>query len=116
MRLDHVVPFMTKFLQAKIFAKGSYFVLGQKSRQSRELPSRKLWVELVSCYAHAYAPALTIARICQFSQYKKIRRKKLANGIHWRIWQKFSPSENFSIIFYSIYLRIQVVCRSQWHH
>ena len=76
MRLDHVVPFMTKFSQAKIFAKGSYFVLGQKSRQSSELPSRKLWVELVSCYAHAYAPVLTIARICQnFHSTKKFAEK-----------------------------------------
>ena len=36
----------------KIFAKGSYYVLGQKIHQLHELPSRKLWVELASRYVH----------------------------------------------------------------
>ena len=77
MRLDHVVPFMTKFSQAKIFAKGSYFVLGQKSRQSSELPSRKLWVELVSCYAHAYAPVLTMHEYVKIFTVQKNSQKKI---------------------------------------
>ena len=76
----------------KIFAKGLYYVLGPKFRQSHKLPSRKLWVELVSCSAHMYARA----NVLKFSLCKKMTEKVFANSMHWH---KFSHGENFCVYY-----------------
>ena len=78
----------TKFSQAKVFAKGSYHVLGQKFRQiqfrrSRNLPSRKLWVELTSCYAH-----MRVLKIMWMHQNFHCAKKSFANSMHWWNWWK----------------------------
>ena len=90
-----LIPYATKFSLAKIFAKGLYYVLGQKFCQSHELPSRKLWVELVSCSAHMYARA----NVLKFSLCKKITEKIFANSMHWH---KFSHGENFCVYYYTV--------------
>ena len=77
-----------KISLAKIFAKGSYFVLGQKFHQILfcqlcELPSRKLWVGELLC---AYARALTIA---QTHCAKKFVEKFLPTAYIGEIGKKF---------------------------
>ena len=93
----------------RIFAKGSYFILGQIFCQSRQLPSRRLWVELMSCYVHIYIHnyymhALTITQICQnfHCVKKKLLKKIFANSRLWWNWWKFFSWRKFLCIQYNI--------------
>ena len=82
---------------ARIFAKGSYYVLGQKFRQSRELPSRKLWVELANCYVHMYAcecvKIFTVQKIRRKNFHERHSLAKLVKNFSWRkfpcIWYMY---------------------------
>ena len=74
------VPYTTRFSLARIFAKASYYGLGQKFHQSRELPSFHEVVggarELLCHYGYAHM----YVRMCQNFHYAK----KLAKIFSWR--------------------------------
>ena len=91
---------MTKFSLAKISAKGSFFVMGQKFHQIQFHQSRKLssgkscgWSSRVAMYICVCSH--NRARMCQ--NFHCAKKNFFANGMHWRNWQKFSPGENFHV-------------------
>ena len=87
------ILYTTKFSLAKIFAKGSCFVLEQNFRQLHELTSRKLWVELRSCYAHMHVHS----QLCQNFHCTKIHGKIFRQQLALAKSAKISPGENFHI-------------------
>ena len=91
-----LILYATKFSLAKIFTKGLYYVLGQKFHQLPKLPSRKLWVELMSCSAHMYAHT----NVSKFSLCKKLMEKISP----WHALAKIFSCQKFPhILLYSMF-------------
>ena len=94
-----------KFSQAKIFAKGSYYVSEQKFHPLHKLPSRKLWVDHASCYTHMC--------VCSRShECVKIFTVQKIHGKNFR--QRHALAKNFLLTKISTYMVFHCFMLLQW--
>ena len=82
-----IIPYTTKYLLAKIFTKGSCYVLGQKFRQNLISPIVQVTFQEVvggaQLLVYAYMHVRSQLCVKTLTVQKKFAEKNFANSMHW---------------------------------